>query len=309
MNRHAPTAPNTPRVTVITPTYNRAHLLGETIESVMAQDYPNIEYLILDDGSSDNTRALVETYQQRFPGRIEYSHHDNRGEAETVNAGWQRASGDFVMVINSDDPQPPALIRRSVETLLEDPSILVTYPDWQVINADGRAVSQSRLKDYPFSHMVAFAHCFVGPGTMINRRALAETLPRLRNGQYPYISDMECWLNIGLIGRFRHIPEPLAVWRDHAQALTHQKYIRMAEMLVELMDAFFKRTDLPAAIRALEAQAMVSAQGLLAYRECRRLQPKGLTRMLRLLLAHPILSLRFLMTYASLLLTRKTLPS
>ena len=80
-----------PLVSVITPTYNRADdFLRETVESVLAQDYPNFEYLILDDGSSDNTRELIESINDP---RIKYEYHDNMGVVRTVNKGFQHSPG------------------------------------------------------------------------------------------------------------------------------------------------------------------------------------------------------------------------
>jgi glycosyltransferase involved in cell wall biosynthesis len=295
----------TPLVTIITPTYNRAPLLAETIESVIAQDYPNIEYLLLDDGSTDHTRELATAFQQRFPGRIDYRFHENKGEAETVNDGWRNAKGDFVMVINSDDPQPPTLVRRSVEVMLQDPAILVTYPDWIMTDIDGKKCWRNTLKNYGFEHMVRFAHCFIGPGALINRKALAGRMTQLRNKHFPIASDVECWLEIGLLGKFRHIPEPLAVWRSHNGTTTHQHYVDIARTCMNIIDAFFQRCDLPASIRRHEKQARVSAECLLAYREFKRSPLKGLQRGLRLALQSPYETACFLKAYGGMRISQK----
>jgi glycosyltransferase involved in cell wall biosynthesis len=87
-----------PLVSVITPTFNRADLLRETVESVLNQNYPRVEYLVLDDGSTDSTASLM----ARYGDRVRYLTHDNRGEARTVNRGFSEASGEMIAVVNSD---------------------------------------------------------------------------------------------------------------------------------------------------------------------------------------------------------------
>lgn len=89
-----------PLVSVITPAYNRASFLDETILSVIKQDYPNIEYIVLDDGSSDGTLDVIKKYENR----IKCFSHENMGEARTVNKGVSLSNGDIAVIVNSKDP-------------------------------------------------------------------------------------------------------------------------------------------------------------------------------------------------------------
>src|SRR4051812_39582335 len=111
--------PARPLVTVITPTYNRADYLPETIASVLGQDYVNFEYIVLDDGSKDDTVSLL----KRYDGRLTWYTHPNMGEARTVNKGWGMARGDFVVTVNSDDPVRPGLLRAGAEFLQARPDV------------------------------------------------------------------------------------------------------------------------------------------------------------------------------------------
>ena len=119
-----------PLVTIITPAYNRADYLRETIESILQQDYPNVEYIVLDDGSKDNTVELLEEYT----GRLIWESHKNMGEIRTVNKAYGMAKGEYIAVINSDDPLLPGAISAVVDTFLNNPDVLVVYPDWQYID-------------------------------------------------------------------------------------------------------------------------------------------------------------------------------
>ena len=122
-----------PRVTVITPAFNRASLLEETILSVLEQDYPNLEYIVLDDGSEDGTLEVI----KKFQNRLRWDSHANMGETRTVNKGFSMAEGDIIGVVSSDDLLLPGAISKAVQRLLQKPDVVVVYPDWQIIDAEG----------------------------------------------------------------------------------------------------------------------------------------------------------------------------
>ena len=106
------------KITVITPTYNRADFLPNTIESILNQTYTNFEYYILDDGSTDNTREVVEPYLK--DKRVKYLYHENSGEPETVNWGWSLAKGEYFTQINSDDIIDKTLFEEMINVLDND---------------------------------------------------------------------------------------------------------------------------------------------------------------------------------------------
>jgi glycosyltransferase involved in cell wall biosynthesis len=248
------------KVTIITPTYNRAGLIEETIQSIIDQDYPNLEYLILDDGSTDNTYDVVKPYISKYPSIIKYEYHSNMGEANTVNKGWELATGDYVMVVCSDDPQPKGLIHKSVEYMEKDDGIIVTYPDWKMIDDDGKTISSIKLKDFPYERMVKDLYCFIGPGALINRKVFKGTIPYLRDPRYKYISDFECWLRLGLLGKFKHIPEEIAAWRHHPGAGTVNYLDQMLWQNFLLINEYFDKKDkLPLNIQKLENTAKAKA--------------------------------------------------
>src|SRR5207247_391526 len=88
-----------PLVSIVTPAYNQAEYLAETIESVLAQDYPNLEYIVLDDGSTDHTREVLKKYD----GKLRWESHKNMGQARTLNEGWRKANGVYIGYLSSDD--------------------------------------------------------------------------------------------------------------------------------------------------------------------------------------------------------------
>ena len=198
-----------PLVSIVTPAYNRASYLDETIQSVLSQDYPNIEHIVLDDGSTDNTREVLEKYT----GRIIWETHPNMGETRTVNKGWSMAHGEIVAVVNSDDPLLPGAVSAAAAFLQTHPDILVAYPDWDFIDPDSNVTGHHQVPEYDYLHMLRRHHCSVGPGAFIRRQAFE--LAGMRDPEFRYVADFEYWLRLGLYGKFARIPKTLATFRVH----------------------------------------------------------------------------------------------
>lgn len=203
---------NEPLVTVITPTYNRASFLAETINSVLSQDYPSVEYLVLDDGSRDDTLSVLEQYK----GRLTAISHPNMGETRTVNKGLGLARGEIITVVNSDDPMRPGAIRESVQALLDHPEALLAYPDWDEIDEHGAILKTLRLPDYDIHRMMREFNIAMGPGVFLRRRAL--DVVGVRNENIRYGGDVDLWIRMALAGPFVHIPQVLATHRVHSAA-------------------------------------------------------------------------------------------
>src|SRR6056297_1667054 len=104
---------NAPLISIITPAYNRGKFIGDAIESVIHQNYPFFEHIIVDDGSTDNTRELVRQYQKREP-RIFYYYQENQGQSAARNNALARSKGVFVCFLDSDDYWLPGKIEESL---------------------------------------------------------------------------------------------------------------------------------------------------------------------------------------------------
>ncbi|MBN1427559.1 MAG: glycosyltransferase [Anaerolineae bacterium] len=243
-----------PLVTVITPTYNHANYLPEAIESVLSQDYPNIEYIVLDDGSTDGTRQVLEQYT----GRLVWESHSNMGEARTVNKGWQMARGEFVFTLSSDDLMLPGLIDTSVKTMLLYPEALVTYPDWIVIDQLSRQVGYDPVPEFSYANMVRWHMCFPGPGSCIRRRAFA--LEPMRDPSLRFVGDFDYFLRLGLHGLFVHIPQTLAAWREHPSSITvSEQGAVMAEEHIRILNNLYQQANLPKDILRIRNEAYSAA--------------------------------------------------
>lgn len=253
-----------PLVTVITPTYNRAALLPATIESVLGQDYPHLEHIVLDDGSTDNTEELLACMASRAPGRLAFHRHENMGEQRTVNRGFSLARGEIIMVVNSDDPLLPGAVSESVDMLTKRPDLAATYPDWQMIDEASHTVRCVEAPDFSLERMLLFHECHPGPGAAIRRRAIE--IAGGRDTEYRYVADFDFWLRLALAGPIARISKTLATWRRHDGAASAESLgPEMAAEHVRVVQRFFERPDLSPEIRALRRRSMSWAHYAAAY--------------------------------------------
>ena len=244
----------TPLVSFITATYNTAPYLRETLDSVLAQTYPNIEYIVLDDGSTDNTLDILKSYD----GRIMWDSHPNMGETRSVNKGFSMAKGYYIVVISADDPVKPNLAEVGVQWMEAHPEALVGYPDWDTIDSTGSVVKTHKLLEFDYQIMTRMHYNLPNAGTIIRRRALE--LEDGRDPNFRYVGDYEFFLRIGLHGPFIHIPQTLATWRSHPGSTSvNSRNEKMAAEDVRCVEQLYERTNLPEAVKKAKSEALSTA--------------------------------------------------
>ena len=136
---------NSPLVTIVTPSYNQADFLEATICSVLEQDYPNIEYHVVDGGSTDDSLKIIRKYAERISWWVS---EEDSGQAEAINKGLKRAKGEFVGWLNSDDIYQPGAISSAVEAFRSNPQAGVIYGDAWSIDSQGTAFNIMRAGQY-----------------------------------------------------------------------------------------------------------------------------------------------------------------
>jgi glycosyltransferase involved in cell wall biosynthesis len=248
------------RVSIITPTYNRAELLPETIESILDQNYPDLEYIVLDDGSTDDTQSVLARYSERL--RIE--RHDNMGETATVNKGFSLVTGDIVCVVCSDDPLLPGAIQQIVDVFEMNPAAIAVYPDWMDIGPKSEFLRAFHLPDYDVRVIFTSLSCGIGPGAFF-RRSLIQQVGG-RNPSRVFCGDMEFWMIAAMLGQLVHVPILLATHRTHADsASVSQKSGKFAREWVDTWKCMLSRAELPANV-AVHRHWIFAAVHLIAAR-------------------------------------------
>lgn len=233
-----------PLVTIITPVYNADDYIEETIQSIIAQDYPNVEYLIVNDGSTDKTSQILSKYSRK----IIIINQKNSGEASAVNNGLTKAKGKYIMIVNADDPLLPGAISTAVTFMEKHKDVVVGYPDWYMIDSLSKVISSVKVLEYNYLKMVKDHYCYIGPGAIINTKAFE--LAGYRDPTFKYVGDFEFWLRLGMVARFARIPDILATWRLHPHSASEAKRGKeMAEEHIRLTKEILAQKELPKYIK------------------------------------------------------------
>jgi glycosyltransferase involved in cell wall biosynthesis len=202
------------RISVITPVYNGANYIEETLLSVLnASVGYEVEYIVVDDGSTDQTAQILE----RYASRIRVVHQSNAGESAAVNTGFREAKGDFVLVVSADDPLfTPDIFDEVVEFFDKNPEIVVWYPNWNMIDQDGNLIRTIEVDEYSDEKLIGRFICLPGPGAFI--RKSAALLIGGRRVKWKYVGDYDFWLRISRVGNLRKRDAVLAQWRHHDES-------------------------------------------------------------------------------------------
>lgn len=204
--------PELPLVTIVTPSYQQAHYLEQAISSVLDQDYPNLEYFVMDGGSADGSREIIERYANRLAGWV--SERD-AGQAEAINKGLSRATGEIVAWLNSDDYYLPGALRRAVKALQEHPSAGLVYGNVFSVDGRGRAFNLQTFRPYSLEDLMVF-RIISQPAVFMRRSILAQA--GLLDPSYHLLLDHQLWLRMACLAPLVYIPEALAAARYHPKA-------------------------------------------------------------------------------------------
>jgi glycosyltransferase involved in cell wall biosynthesis len=244
-----------PWVSLVTPAYNQANFLAGTIESVLAQDYPKLEYIVLDDGSSDDTPAVL----RRFDGRIRHDRHTNVGQARTLNRGWAMARGALIGYLSSDDRLRPCAVRRLVETLIKQPEAVLAYCDFELIDAKGRAFRTVQAEDYDANRLRLDLVCQPGPGALF-RRAIFDASGGWAE-ELRQVPDFEFWLRASHFGPFVRVPEVLAQYRIHEGSASFRPLDAQRSLeIVEVIHKYWGGRTGPEVDRSVAAAHTIAAK-------------------------------------------------
>jgi glycosyltransferase involved in cell wall biosynthesis len=155
-----------PLVSIVTPTFQMGHFLEQTIRSVLSQDYPHLEYIVMDGGSNDNTLELLRKYQ----GRLQYRSAPDGGQADAITQGFRIARGDVFAFLNGDDTYLPGAISTAVRNLLANRNVGVVYGDAYHVHEDGSVMGTYPTK--PYDYDLLSRNCFIcQPAAFIRRDA------------------------------------------------------------------------------------------------------------------------------------------
>ncbi|PKN92097.1 MAG: glycosyltransferase [Chloroflexi bacterium HGW-Chloroflexi-6] len=201
-----------PLITIVTPSYNQSRYLEQTIRSVLAQDYPSIEYFVIDGGSTDSSVEIIQKYEKQLAGWVS---EKDKGQAEAINKGFQRAGGEFIAWLNSDDLYQPGAVRQAIETFQKHPEAGLVYGDVLSIDENGQSFNLQTFQPFDLIDLMAF-NIISQPAVFMRRSVLEQA--GLLDPSYHLLLDHQLWLRMARLAPMVYIPETLAAARYHAEA-------------------------------------------------------------------------------------------
>jgi len=212
-----------PLVSIVTPTFNRAPLLEGTICSVRGQSYPNVEHVVVDGGSSDDTLALLRRYESTY--NLRWTSGTDAGMYDAINKGLASTSGDIVAYVNSDDRYFPWSISTAVAALAAHPDVDLVYGD--VIRVDEIRHHVVPIFVPPLNARAMSAFGTLSQPAVFMRRRVVDALGGFDVG-LRYVADLDFWLRASSKFRIHRTPEFLALELRHADMLSEARRQEMA---------------------------------------------------------------------------------
>jgi glycosyltransferase involved in cell wall biosynthesis len=204
-----------PLVSIVTPSFNQARYLEDTIHSVLEQDYPNIEYLIADGGSTDGSADIIRRYSDHLAWWVS---EKDRGQTDAINKGFAHARGDILAWINSDDTYAPHAISEAVEFFRTHLEIGLVYGDASFIDEDGRIIGHFRAAQTDYRRLrQGYVH--IPQQAAFWRGDLWKKVGPLDPSFY-FAMDYDLWVRLSAVAPIQYTPRLWANFRLHTQGKT-----------------------------------------------------------------------------------------
>jgi len=238
---------------IITPSYNQAKYLEQTIQSVLTQDYKNIEYILIDGGSNDGSLDIIKKYQDKFAYWI--SEKDN-GQADAINKGFEKATGDIVAWLNSDDYYLPETIAKVVKVFEANPDVVLVYGNMLAVDENGKTFNTLNYKQLTLEDLICFQ--IIGqPAVFFRSSALQKT--NGLNLDFHFLLDHLFWIQLAQHGKMLHVDQTWSAARYHAEAKNRAKAAEFGKEAFHILSLVEQDNNLLTIFEKVKNRAVASA--------------------------------------------------
>jgi len=242
-------------VSVVTPSYNQALYLEQTIQSVLGQDYPRIEYIVIDGGSTDSSVEIIKRYADA--GRLAYwTSEKDSGQAEAINKGLARANGEIVAWLNSDDYYMLNTISVAVRCFEQNPDVVMAYGNMLAVDGAGHTLNVLKYKQIALEDLLCFQ--IIGQPSVFFRRSALEKAGLLEP-TFHFMLDHQLWIRLAQQGRILHVPQVWSAARYHAEAKNRARAAEFGREAFRVLDWAKKQPGLADIVSGVKRRALASA--------------------------------------------------
>lgn len=204
-----------PLVSIVTPSYNQAEFLEETIQSVLSQDYPHIEYCIVDGGSSDGSQEIIRRYSDKLAWWVS---EPDLGQTDAINKGFKQAQGEYFAWLNSDDTYLPGALSQAVEYLNKHPRVGMVYGDANLVDEQGAVIGRFPARQTDLRRLKR-GYVHIPQQATFFRASLWQQVGPLDPSIY-FAMDYDLWRRIAHLAPLQYHPQTWANFRLHAAGKT-----------------------------------------------------------------------------------------
>ncbi|MBI5298098.1 MAG: glycosyltransferase [Chloroflexi bacterium] len=284
-------------VSIITPSYNQASYLEQTMRSVLGQEYADIEYIVIDGASTDGSVDIIKKYADRLAYWVS---EKDRGQAEAINKGFARAHGEIVAWLNSDDYYLPGAVAAAVKAFDEHPEAVLVYADMLAVDEHGQTTNELKYPQLALEDLLCFQ--IIGQPAVFLRRSALEKTGGL-DSTFHFLLDHLLWIRIAQRGKLVHVNQTWAAARYHAEAKNRAKAAEFGREAFRILETVERDTHLAPVLAKVNRRARASAHRVDARYLLDGGQPAAaLSAWMRALFIHPPTALKRMNIFVSTLL-------
>lgn len=284
-------------VSIVTPSFNQAPYLEQTLRSVLEQEYPSLEYIVVDGASTDASVDIIKKYMDRLTWWV--SEKDS-GQGDAINKGLARASGEIIAWLNSDDTYLPNTISSAVKIFEQNPDVVLVYGDMLAVDENGQTTNVLKYSQLSLEDLLCFQ--IIGQPAVFFRRAAYEKAGSL-DTTFHFLLDHHLWIRIAQQGKILHVPQVWAAARYHAQAKNRLKASEFGREAFRILDWARSEPGLTGTVSKVGRRAHASAHRVDArYRLDAGQSTSALRAWFKALVIHPPTALKRLNIFVSAML-------